>query len=81
MHSAIISWTSKKQPIIALSFTEAEYKAAVSTTCEAIWWKRILDDIGLQQKNPSTLMCDDQSVIYIAKRPVYHGRNIPIEVH
>jgi len=32
-----ISWASKKQPIIALSSTEAEYKAANLALQEAIW--------------------------------------------
>jgi hypothetical protein len=58
----------RKQPTVALSSTEAEYKAAVSATCEAVWLKRILGDIGLHQKNPTPLMCDNQSVIKIAKK-------------
>eukprot|EP00250_Pteridium_aquilinum_P026965 c33920_g1_i1 orf=1-459(-) len=35
--SGAISWSYKKQPTIALSFMEAEYRAACSGTCEAIW--------------------------------------------
>ena len=31
-----ISWSSKKQPIIALSRSEAEYKGVTVATCEAI---------------------------------------------
>jgi hypothetical protein len=32
-----VSWSSKKQEIIALSMTEAEYVATTQATKEAIW--------------------------------------------
>ena len=32
-----ISWSSKKQPTVALSSTEAEYRAMTNATCEAMW--------------------------------------------
>ena len=44
--SGAISWSSKKHATISLSSTEAEYKALCSGTCEAIWLKRILEDVG-----------------------------------
>lgn len=40
-----ISWSSKKQATVALSSTEAEYVAATSAACEAVWLRRILDDL------------------------------------
>jgi hypothetical protein len=33
----MISWQSRKQSSIALSIAEAEYIAACSASCEAIW--------------------------------------------
>ena len=45
--SGAISWSSKKQPTIALSSTEAEYKGATLATCEVVWLKRILKDLGV----------------------------------
>jgi len=35
--SAPISWSSQKQPTVALSTMEAKYMALAKTTCEAIW--------------------------------------------
>ena len=43
--SAAIAWSSKKQLIVALSSTEAEYRGAVVAMCEAIWLKRLLKDL------------------------------------
>ena len=47
--SGVISWSSKKHPTISLSSTEVEYKAMSSATCEAVWLRRILEDIGENQ--------------------------------
>ena len=44
--SGCISWISKKQPTVALSSTEAEYKATCFAACEARWLRRILSDMG-----------------------------------
>ena len=32
-----ISWSSKKQPTVALLSIEAEYRAACAGTCEVVW--------------------------------------------
>ena len=35
--SRVVSWSSKKQAIVALSFGQAEYIAVTSTSCQEIW--------------------------------------------
>ena len=39
--SDMISWSSKKQPTIALSSTKARYRTACSAMTKAVWLKRI----------------------------------------
>ncbi|MCO5571598.1 hypothetical protein L7F22_025344 [Adiantum nelumboides] len=78
--SGVISWISKKQHIVALSFTEAEYKAACFASCEAFWLRRLLGDIGAVQEQPTMLLCDNQSCMAIARNPVFHARTKHIEV-
>ncbi|CAG7823373.1 unnamed protein product [Allacma fusca] len=41
-----LTWLSRKQTIIALSTTEAEYVAAATACKEGIWVRNILEDIG-----------------------------------
>src|ERR1700733_11109047 len=44
-----ISWMSKKQSIVALSTTEAEYMAATHARKETIWLQRLCSSMGLVQ--------------------------------
>ena len=79
--SGAISWSSKKQPTVALSSTEAEYRGAAVAACEAVWLKRILKDLGVPIKDPTPLYCDNLSSIHLARNPVFHARTKHIEVH
>jgi hypothetical protein len=35
--SGDVSWSSKKQPTVALSNTEAKYKGTTIAACEVVW--------------------------------------------
>ena len=78
--SGPFSWSSKKQPTVALSSTEAEYKAACFAACEAVWLRRILAVMGVPIRMATTLRCDNQSCMAIAKNPVFHARTKHIEI-
>ena len=59
--SAMISWFSKKQSSVALSTAKAEYIAACSASCEAIWlWKLMLGLFNLEL-DTTVILCDNQS--------------------
>ena len=81
LDSRAISWSSKKQPTIALLSIEAEHKGATVATCEAVWLKRILNDLGVPLTDPIHLFYDNLSSIYLALNPVVHARTKHIEVH
>lgn len=51
--SGAISWSSKKQPTVALSSTEAEYRVACTATCEVVWLRRLLEELGFPQRKGS----------------------------
>ncbi|MCO5590823.1 hypothetical protein L7F22_044798 [Adiantum nelumboides] len=79
--SAAITWSSKKQPTIALSSTEAGYRGAAVAVCEVAWLELLLGDLGIQVQRPVVIHCDNFSSIQLAQNPVFHARTKHIEVH
>ncbi len=79
--SGAISWSSKKQPTIAFSSTEAKYRGATITACEVVWLQKLLSDLGQLVDAPVVVYCDNISSILFANNLVYHARTKHIEVH
>ena len=67
MSGGAVSWLSRKQPVVALSTTEAEYIALSLATQEATWLKRLLSDITTSPSRPVTINEDNQGTIAVAK--------------
>ena len=63
----IVLWRAKKQSVIALSPTEAEYAALCSATQEAVWLRGLLKSIGFEQVQPTTVYEDNQGAIALSK--------------
>ena len=79
--SEAISWSSKKQPIIAMLSTKAEYRGATIAACEDAWLKRILKDLCVPITDLLLLYSDNMSSIHLARNLVFHTRTKHIEVH
>ncbi|KAF7371927.1 polyprotein [Mycena venus] len=75
--SAPISWSSRKQPTVALSTMEAEYMALAKTTCEVLWLRELASELGLTPDGPTS---DNQSAICFAANPVFHARSKHIDI-
>lgn len=45
LSNAAISWSSKKQPVVSLSTTEAEFISVAACACQAVCLRRILKEI------------------------------------
>jgi hypothetical protein len=75
-----ITWQSSKQRVIALSTCEAEYIAAATAACQAIWLHRLLADMSGKGGRPTTIFIDNKSAIQLCKNLVFHDRSKHIEV-
>jgi histone deacetylase 1/2 len=76
----LISWSSKKQPTVSRSSTEAEYKALANGAAEAIWLESLLRELGISQQRTPILWCDNLGATYLTANPVFHARTKHIEV-
>jgi hypothetical protein len=79
--SGVVSWSSKKQPTVALSSTEAEYKGVIIVACEIVWLQKLFSDLGQSVDALVVIYCDNISSILLANNSVYHVRTKHIEVH
>jgi len=59
MGSGAISWSLRKQSIVTLSTTEAEFVAAATCACQAIWMRKVLEEIHFKQNGYTTIYCDN----------------------
>ena len=74
-----ISWSSKKESVVALSSCEAEYIAASMGACQAIWLDNLMQELMIKKEGDAELFVDNKFAISLAKHPVTHGRSKHIE--
>ena len=76
-----ISWSSRKQELIALSTAEAEYIATTHAAKEGIWLQRLIGELFNDVViTPLTLYCDNQAAITLATTDNYHARTKHINI-
>lgn len=80
MSNGAISWCSKRQPIVALSSTEAEYIALSSTVREVIWIRMLAKEVDANFGESTIVYCDNQSSIKLASSEAYRPRTKHIDI-
>lgn len=74
-----LSWCSRRQPIIVLSSTEAEYVAAAECCKELLYLKTLLEELQ-EKKIEIELYIDNQSAISLISNGVVNKRSKHIDV-
>ena len=83
LNGGAMTWSSRKQPIVALSTMESEYIAASDSSREAVWLRGLLTNLGISQSDPTVLRCDNESAINLAHNPLAHkgSKHIQVRYH
>lgn len=81
--SSVFNWSSRKQETVAQPTAEVEYIAAATTISQALWLRKQMVDLNQMQVEAAEIYCDNQSVVVIAKNPVFYGKtkNFNIKYH
>ena len=75
-----ISWSSRRQSIVALSSTESEYIVLSEVGCEIMWIKHFLEELDFTSQEPTTIFADNQGTIAFATNEKMHRRMKHIDV-
>jgi histone deacetylase 1/2 len=76
----LVAWSSRKQPTVSRSSTEAEYKSVANATAEIMWVQGLLKELGVFLRRAPSLWCDNLSATYLAVNSIFHARTKHIEV-
>ncbi len=77
---APVSTKSKRQKMVTLSSTEAEYVAGSKAAQDAVYLRQLLKDLGFEQKEPTVLFEDNEGCIHFANDPVSRERTRHIDI-
>ncbi|WMV26045.1 hypothetical protein MTR67_019430 [Solanum verrucosum] len=74
--TTVVLLFSRKQKIVTLSSTKAEFVVATTCAFQAIWVRRILDELQFKQEKATTIFCDNKSAIKLSKYHVLYGSTL-----
>ena len=77
----LVSWSSKKKPIVALYTSKAKYLTTSSPSTQAIWFSSLVEDLGIEVCKPIKVYHNNQSTISMTKNQVFHSRRKHIDIH
>ncbi|XP_060672767.1 uncharacterized mitochondrial protein AtMg00810-like [Ziziphus jujuba] len=83
LNDNLVSWSSRKQHVVARSSMESEYRALAHGIDELAWIQSLLNELCVPVSHPPILLCDNMSARSLASNPVFHVRtkHIEIDVH
>ena len=74
-----IHFRAKKEPMVTLSTTEAEYIAMSLAVQETEWIRNFLYELGIETKVPN-VFCDNMGAVKIAKNLTANGRTKHLDI-
>jgi hypothetical protein len=76
----LVSWSSKRQPVVSRSSAEAEYRAVANGVAEAAWLRQLLAELHTPPSRSTLIYCDNVSAVYLSTNPIQHQRTKHVEI-
>eukprot|EP00961_Rhodomonas_salina_P158191 2129584-Rhodomonas_salina.3 len=80
MAGAAVSWQSKRQNLVALSSSEAEFYAASYAGCDVIYLWRLVEELGYKQRGPTPVFEDNWACIYLSHNATMFHKTKHVDV-
>jgi hypothetical protein len=65
---------------VTLSSTKFEHITTTSATCQVVWMRRMFKDLLHEQKEPTIVLCANNSSIMLSKNHVCHNKTNHIDI-
>lgn len=79
INGGAISWSCRKQNLVATSSTEAEFVALSETCREVVWLKKLSRELGIKVSDPITVYTDSQSSMEMVNNEKFSNRTKHID--
>jgi hypothetical protein len=76
----LVSWSSKRQPVVSRSSAEAEYRAVANSMAEAAWLRQLLAELHSLLSRSTLVYCDNINAVYLSTNPVQHQQTKHVEI-
>jgi len=80
MAGGAVTWSSKRQAMVALSTVEAEYVAMSRCAQQMVWMQTWLDEVEIEHVMPGVIKGDSRGAIALAKNTKDHGKVKHIDI-
>ncbi|KAE8672779.1 1,4-dihydroxy-2-naphthoate polyprenyltransferase [Hibiscus syriacus] len=76
----LVSWSSRKQQVVARSTAEAEYRSVACAAAEMVLLESLLSELHIVSHGKPTLWCDNSSAVAVCANPVLHSKFKHVEL-
>jgi hypothetical protein len=76
----LISWSSKRQPVVSYSSAKVEYRAIANDVAEVSWLRQLLAELHNPLAKSTLVYCDNVSTVYLSTNPVQHQQTKHVEI-
>ena len=83
LNDTMISWSSKRQPVTAISSTESEFYSVSQCAVECVYLRRLMEQLGYQQNAPTPIAQDSMACIFLTQgaRMYHKAKHIDTRVY